>query len=132
MFSFVPDVSSARGAAVNVIELLDSKPDIDADSTEGLVPTDIVGRIRFEGIHFRYPTRPGIRVLRDLSLTVEPGSFVAIVGPSGSGKSTTIQLVERFYDPLAGDVYVSSFHMIVVYGTLAKCFSSSMIRRSRN
>lgn len=132
MFSFVPDVSSARGAAVNVIELLDSKPDIDADSTEGLVLTDIVGRIRFEGIHFRYPTRPGIRVLRDLSLTVEPGSFVAIVGPSGSGKSTTIQLVERFYDPLAGDVYVSSFHMIVVYGMLANYFSSWMIRRSRN
>ena len=86
---------------------MDSKPDIDADSNEGIIPTDVVGRIRFDGIHFRYPTRPGVRVLRDLSLTVEPGSFVAIVGPSGSGKSTTIQLVERFYDPLAGDIYVS-------------------------
>ena len=107
-------MSSARGAAVNIIELLDSKPDIDADSPEGIVIKEPVGRIRFEDIHFRYPTRPGVRVLRGLSLTVEPGSFVAIVGPSGSGKSTTIQLVERFYDPLAGDVYVSLQHMIVI------------------
>jgi len=128
---FVPDISSARGAAINVIELLDSKPDIDANSTEGIVLKDPVGRIRFEDIHFRYPTRPGVRVLRGLSLTVEPGSFVAIVGPSGSGKSTTIQLVERFYDPLAGDVYVS-LHMIVIYGILAKRVCSWMIRRSRN
>ncbi|KAF9781642.1 P-loop containing nucleoside triphosphate hydrolase protein [Thelephora terrestris] len=106
VFMFVPDISSARGAAVKVIELLDSKPEIDADSDEGIIPDNVVGRIRFDGIHFRYPTRLGVRVLRDLSLTVEPGSFVAIVGPSGSGKSTTIQLVERFYDPLAGDIYL--------------------------
>jgi ATP-binding cassette subfamily B (MDR/TAP) protein 1 len=106
---FVPDISSARGAAADVIELLDSKPDIDAGSNEGIIPKEVVGRIRFEGIRFRYPTRPGTRVLHNLSLTVEPGSFVAIVGPSGSGKSTTVQLVERFYDPLAGDVYVSLF-----------------------
>lgn len=86
---------------------MDSKPNVDVDSNEGIVPTDVAGRIRFDGIHFCYPTRPGVRVLRDLSLTIEPGSFVAIVGPSGSGKSTTIQLVERFYDPLAGDIYVS-------------------------
>ena len=112
-------MSSARGAAVNIIELLDSKPDIDASSDEGIVPKEIVGRIRFEGIHFRYPTRPGIRVLRNLSLTVEPGSFVAIVGPSGSGKSTTIQLVERFYDPLVGDVYVGLLYVIVICGMLA-------------
>jgi len=106
VFSFVPDISSAHGAAINVLELLDSKPEIDAASDEGIVPKEVVGRLRFEGVHFRYPTRPGIRVLRDLSLTVEPGTFVAIVGPSGSGKSTTIQLVERFYDPLVGDVYL--------------------------
>ena len=107
VFAFVPDVSSARGAAINIIELLDSKPDIDADSDEGVIPKNVVGQITFEGVHFRYPTRPGVRVLRDLSLTVEPGTFVAIVGPSGSGKSTTIQLIERFYDPLAGNIYVS-------------------------
>lgn len=95
---------------------MDSKPDIDADSDEGIVIKEVAGRIRFDGVHFRYPTRPGVRVLRDLSLTVEPGSYVAIVGPSGSGKSTTIQLVERFYDPLAGDVYVGVSTTIIQNG----------------
>ncbi|EIN12733.1 P-loop containing nucleoside triphosphate hydrolase protein [Punctularia strigosozonata HHB-11173 SS5] len=106
VFSFVPDMSSAKGAGSDIIRLLDSRPEIDAESTEGNVPKDVQGRIRFEDIHFRYPTRPGVRVLRGLNLTVEPGTYVALVGASGCGKSTTIQLVERFYDPLAGHVYL--------------------------
>ena len=107
VFSFVPDMSSAKGAASDIVDLLDSLPVIDADSTEGKAPEDVQGRIVFENIHFRYPTRPGVRVLRDLNITVEPGTYVALVGASGCGKSTTIQLIERFYDPLAGTVYVS-------------------------
>ena len=106
VFSFVPDMSSAKGAAADIVDLIDSQPSIDADSTEGKVPQNVKGRIRFENIHFRYPTRPGVRVLRDLNLTVEPGTYVALVGASGCGKSTTIQLVERFYDPLVGTVYL--------------------------
>ncbi|KAI0789769.1 P-loop containing nucleoside triphosphate hydrolase protein [Abortiporus biennis] len=106
VFSFVPDMSSARGAACDVLDLLDSMPEIDAESKEGKIPENVQGRIRFENVHFRYPTRPGVRVLRDLNLTVEPGTYVALVGASGCGKSTTIQLVERFYDPVYGTVYL--------------------------
>ncbi|KAH8078408.1 multidrug resistance protein 1 [Cristinia sonorae] len=106
VFMFVPDMSSARGAASDIVTLLDSVPEIDAESTEGLKPKSVEGRIRFEDVHFRYPTRPGVRVLRGLNLTVEPGTYVALVGASGCGKSTTIQLIERFYDPLAGTVYI--------------------------
>ncbi|KDR82180.1 hypothetical protein GALMADRAFT_240715 [Galerina marginata CBS 339.88] len=108
VFSFVPDVSSAKGAGSDIIKLLDMKPDIDADSKSGKTIGEkaIEGHIRFEGVSFRYPTRPGARVLRNLSFEVQPGTYVALVGASGSGKSTIIQLIERFYDPIAGEIYL--------------------------
>ncbi|KAJ7366944.1 P-loop containing nucleoside triphosphate hydrolase protein [Mycena albidolilacea] len=108
VFSFVPDISSAKGAATDIVKLLDSLPEIDAESTAGkkIDRTVAKGHIRLEGIHFRYPTRPGVRVLRDLSIQAEPGTYIALVGASGCGKSTVIQLMERFYDPLAGEIYL--------------------------
>ncbi|KAJ6585057.1 P-loop containing nucleoside triphosphate hydrolase protein [Mycena capillaripes] len=110
VFSFVPDMSSAKGAATDIVRLLDSLPEIDAESTAGKKVDSAAakGHIRMEGIHFRYPTRPGVRVLRDLSIQVEPGTYIALVGASGSGKSTVIQLIERFYDPLAGQIYLDN------------------------
>jgi ATP-binding cassette, subfamily B (MDR/TAP), member 1 len=106
VFSFVPDISSAKGAGSEIIRIMDSVPEIDAESTEGEVMKECQGHIRFENVHFRYPTRPGVRVLRDLNLEVKPGTYIALVGASGCGKSTTIQLIERFYDPLAGNVTI--------------------------
>jgi|SRR5882762_2250323 ATP-binding cassette subfamily B (MDR/TAP) protein 1 len=90
VFSYAPDISSAKSAGSDVVQLLDSRPEIDAESTEGnMVSVEkIQGQIRFENIHFRYPTRPGVRVLRGLSLEVKPSTYIALVGASGSGKST--------------------------------------------
>ena len=125
MFSFVPDITSARSAGAAIIKLIDSTPEIDAESTAGKTfeGEHVRGQIRFENVCFRYPTRPGFRVLRDLSFKVEPGTYVALVGASGCGKSTmyvplrdrrstmsliiyscSIQLIERFYDPLSGQI----------------------------
>ncbi|KAK4052730.1 hypothetical protein OIV83_002017 [Microbotryomycetes sp. JL201] len=115
VFSYVPDVSKAKGAATTFFDLVDSRPVIDAEDPAGeklaLIKTDekaisASGRITFKNVHFRYASRPHVRVLRGLDLEIPAGSTVAIVGPSGSGKSTIIQLVERFYDPLAGQVQV--------------------------
>ena len=55
-------------------------------------------------MHFAYPTRPNIPILRGLSLTVEPGTVTALVGPSGCGKSSLIGLLQRFYDVTAGSI----------------------------
>jgi ATP-binding cassette, subfamily B (MDR/TAP), member 1 len=88
VFAFVPDVSLAQGAASDIISLLDSRPDVDAESKEGNIPKDVKGHICFQDVHFRYPTRPGVRVLRGLNITVNPGTYVALVGASGCGKST--------------------------------------------
>jgi ATP-binding cassette subfamily B protein len=62
------------------------------------------GRVEFERVGFDYGT--GRPVLRDISLAVEPGEFVALVGPTGSGKSTLLSLIPRFYDPTAGRVLI--------------------------
>jgi len=60
--------------------------------------------VELKDIHFTYPTRPDVEVLKGVSLTVKPGQMVALVGSSGCGKSTAVQLIERFYDPSSGDV----------------------------
>jgi ATP-binding cassette subfamily B (MDR/TAP) protein 1 len=105
VFSFVPDISSAQGAASDMIRLMDAVPEVDAESTEGKLPQlPVQGHIQIDDVHFRYPTRPGVRVLRGLNIDIRPGTYVALVGASGCGKSTVIQLVERFYDPLHGRV----------------------------
>jgi len=64
--------------------------------------------ISFKNVEFRYPTRPEITVLKDLSFDVMKGENVSIVGPSGSGKSTIISLLERFYEPSAGRILVNN------------------------
>jgi ATP-binding cassette, subfamily B (MDR/TAP), member 1 len=109
MFSYVPDVSAARGAAKTLIQLLDKRPAIDADEPEGRLPQAVRGHVVFQDVHFKYPTRPEANVLRGLDIRAEPGTYVALVGASGCGKSTAIQLLERFYDPLRGKILVRNF-----------------------
>uniref|UniRef100_A0A8C2XTU1 ATP binding cassette subfamily B member 1 n=1 Tax=Cyclopterus lumpus TaxID=8103 RepID=A0A8C2XTU1_CYCLU len=98
--------SSARGAAHKVYSIIDHKPIIDSYSEAGFKPDSITGNIEFKNIHFSYPSRPEIKVLNNLSLSVESGQNIALVGSSGCGKSTTIQLLQRFYDPQEGSVTI--------------------------
>ena len=106
IFSFAPDMGKAKHAASELKTLFDRKPEIDCWSPDGEKVNDIEGTIEFRDVHFRYPTRPEQPVLRGLNLTVKPGQYVALVGASGCGKSTTVALLERFYDPLSGGVFV--------------------------
>lgn len=78
--------------------------EIDATSDAGQKPKDIQGAISFENVHFNYPTRPADPVLKGLSVELEAGKIAAFCGPSGGGKSTVMSLIERFYDPLDGNV----------------------------
>ena len=60
------------------------------------------GHISGNALHFHYPSRPDVRVLCGLTVTVAPGETLALVGSSGSGKSTVVALIERFYSPTIG------------------------------
>jgi ATP-binding cassette subfamily B protein len=98
------DLVRAAGAASRLSELLQEKPAIAPPARPIVLPEPARGAISFEGVTFRYPTRPEYTALADFTLKVEPGETVAIVGPSGAGKSTIFQLAERFYDPAAGAI----------------------------
>uniref|UniRef100_A0A8C6RDM7 Multidrug resistance protein 1 n=1 Tax=Nannospalax galili TaxID=1026970 RepID=A0A8C6RDM7_NANGA len=104
--SFAPDYAKAKVSASHIIMIIEKVPEIDSYSTEGLKPDMLEGNVAFNGIVFNYPTRPNIPVLQGLSLEVKKGQTLALVGSSGCGKSTVIQLLERFYNPLSGTVFL--------------------------
>ncbi len=62
--------------------------------------------IAFDDVHFRYPSRPDLPVLRGVTLEAKPGERIALVGPSGAGKSTVISLLLRFYEPDSGRILI--------------------------
>uniref|UniRef100_A0A673H3J2 Multidrug resistance protein 1-like n=1 Tax=Sinocyclocheilus rhinocerous TaxID=307959 RepID=A0A673H3J2_9TELE len=104
--SFAPDFAKAKAAAGRILLLLEKKPNIDIYDESGHRPTNFSGNIEFRDVHFCYPTRQNVKVLQGLNVSVCQGQTLALVGSSGCGKSTTIQLLERFYDPAAGQVFV--------------------------
>ncbi|KAG5805533.1 hypothetical protein H9Q74_010639 [Fusarium xylarioides] len=106
VFSFAPDMGKAHHAAGELKKLFDRQPVVDTWSDSGRRLPHVDGTLEFRDVHFRYPTRPEQPVLRGLNLTVRPGQYIALVGASGCGKSTTIALLERFYDPLSGGVFI--------------------------
>ncbi|NWR27560.1 MDR1 protein, partial [Tachuris rubrigastra] len=107
--SLAPDYGKAKMSANKIFQLLDRKPLIDSYSEEGEKLSHFEGNIEFRNIHFVYPTRPEVQVLRGLSVKVNKGQTLALVGSSGCGKSTSIQLLERFYDPVEGQVLADGF-----------------------
>ncbi|CAE7699983.1 PGY2, partial [Symbiodinium pilosum] len=108
---FIPDQASGHHAAVEVFRLIDQVSKIDAVEPAGHIETIGDGNIQFKDVHFWYPHRPEVRVLKKLNFTIEKGQAVAFVGFSGSGKSTVIQLLQRFYDPQGGSVQVGGMDL---------------------
>ncbi|CAO3644204.1 unnamed protein product [Mucor hiemalis] len=104
MTSFYSEIMKGVGASDRIFELLHRQSPIPLES--GKVLNEVKGEIKFDNIKFSYPTRPDSQIFKDFSLTVNPGTVIAVVGSSGSGKSTIGSLLLRYYDPLAGNIYI--------------------------
>jgi len=104
MFTYLVTLGQeARASVIRVFDIIDSRPAI-TDKPDAIeLPPDAAG-LSFDDVRFGY--RPSEPVLRGLSLRVEPGETVAVVGASGSGKSTLALLLPRFYDPQAGSIRI--------------------------
>ncbi|MGA7346147.1 MAG: ABC transporter transmembrane domain-containing protein, partial [Pseudolabrys sp.] len=98
------EIAQASGAAERLFEILDVEPQIKVLARPVTLPTPARGEIEFRDVSFEYPGRPNATVLNHVSFRVAPGEKLALVGPSGAGKSTVFQLIQRFYDPVAGIV----------------------------
>lgn len=115
LFTIAPDVSKAFEAVRRVVNLFNlnswQSDETDMEKSHGTekapsLTTGTGASITFEDVHFAYPARPQVEVLKGMSLNIEPGQFCALVGPSGAGKSTVFALLERLYRPAAGQITI--------------------------
>ena len=101
------DLQRAAGAMERLLELLQSPAEIVDPAEPKTLPAQGSLGISLRQVSFAYPTRPNVPVLRDLSLTVAPGEMLALVGPSGAGKSSLLDLLQRFYEPVGGEIQLA-------------------------
>jgi ABC-type multidrug transport system fused ATPase/permease subunit len=93
------------GATQRVRELMQT-PSEPIDDNADATPLSLNGEVHFDGVGFAYPSRPEIEVLKGLSFTAKKGEHIALVGSSGGGKSTIAALIQRFYAPHTGHIYI--------------------------
>ncbi|TDF34772.1 ATP-binding cassette domain-containing protein [Alteromonadaceae bacterium M269] len=104
----IGEVQKAAGASERLLELLNTKPMIEAPKDVSSLPEKVKGELALQSVNFAYPTEPALTVLSDINLNIQAGERVALVGPSGAGKSSLFQLLLRFYDWNKGNILLDS------------------------
>lgn len=104
----IPSFLQAAASAQQVLKLLDEAETAGENGEKGLIlkPVGITGQLELENVVFSYPERPAITILDHLSLKIPAEQVTAVVGYSGSGKSTIIGLIERWYNPNSGSIFL--------------------------
>ncbi|XP_043694131.1 ABC transporter B family member 15-like [Telopea speciosissima] len=116
-------LSEAMSAGDRIMGTIKRVPEIDSENMEGQILENVLGEVEFKNIEFAYPSRPESIIFKDLCLKIPAGRTVALVGGSGSGKSTVISLLERFYNPLEGEILVDG---VAINKLQLKWFRSQM------
>ncbi|KAG6684448.1 hypothetical protein I3843_12G065200 [Carya illinoinensis] len=102
-----PDITAfvrAKTAAYPIFEMIERDTMSKTSSKTGQKLGRLEGHIQFKNVSFSYPSRQDVVIFNNLCLDIPPGKVLALVGGSGSGKSTVISLIERFYEPLSGEI----------------------------
>ena len=98
---------SALASTEKILDILEAKPETQAESH--IVPDKLTGKIEFLHVSFSFDRTK--KVLDDVTVTIEPGDVVGIVGTTGSGKSTLVNLLMRFYDGYSGEILVDGHNI---------------------
>ncbi|MGP9801271.1 ABC transporter transmembrane domain-containing protein [Rheinheimera sp. NSM] len=100
----IGDIQRAAGATERLIELATAPVEIRSPAQPLSLNTPVAGALSIRQLSFAYPLAPDKTVLTQLNVDIKPGERVALVGPSGGGKTTLFQLLQRFYQPTAGQI----------------------------
>lgn len=98
-------IQKTIGSSERILEILDADSEQTGNEAGILLP-QASGRIAFQDVSFAYPSRTELEVLSGITMQIEPGQKVALVGKSGAGKSTIVHLLMRFYPPVSGEIRV--------------------------
>ena len=107
----IGDVQRAAGATERLVELLATQSSLPQAPHPLAFPGKVRGEISMRGINFAYPSRPDTPVFTGFDLQISPGEKIALVGQSGAGKTTVFQLLQRFYDPQAGEILLDGINI---------------------
>ena len=105
--NFYTELVGAVGATERIREILNSNTEVQERPQDRLPAGRLTGDIELNALHFSYPTRPDVAVLKGVNMRFPAGKKVAIVGQSGAGKSTLMQLLLQFHQPNTGSIQIA-------------------------